>query len=263
MTKHCRSLLLLLTLPLSICAQADEDADTLYQVSTIDALLAGVYQGVAEIADVLPHGDFGLGTFEALDGELILLDGIIYQAAASGEVKEMPPATRTPFISVTHFAADQRLSPPPDQNYETFKTWLETRLPSRNIAYAIRVDGDFKSVTYRSVPRQEQPYPPLLEASKQQRVFQQAQITGTLIGFWCPAFTKGVNVPGFHLHFLSDDRRHAGHVLDFDLTKGELEIDLTNGWEIMLPMSPPFLETDLGEDRSAALHSVEQHKSTP
>ncbi|NEV63110.1 acetolactate decarboxylase [Thiorhodococcus minor] len=262
MTKHCRRLFVAIALPLALQAgAADDDEDTLYQVSTIDALLAGVYQGVAAISDVLPHGDFGLGTFAALDGELILLDGIVYQAAADGQVNEMPATTRTPFISVTHFEADQRLTPPPGQDYAAFKTWLEAQLPSRNIAYAVRVEGSFARMTYRSVPRQQQPYPPLLEASKQQRVFQQDQISGTLIGFWCPTFTKGLNVPGFHLHFLSADHAHAGHVLDFELTQGQLALDPTNGWQVELPMSPAFLETDLGQDRSAALHHVEQRKS--
>ncbi|MBK1722760.1 acetolactate decarboxylase [Thiocystis violacea] len=261
MLKPLQQLCLAVTLPLALCAQAAEDADTLYQISTIDALLAGVYDGVATVGDALKHGDFGLGTFEALDGELLVLDGIVYQAAADGQVREMPPETATPFVAVTAFATDLTLTPPGPQGYGAFKDWLEAKLPSHNIAYAIRVDGQFASVTYRSVPRQEKPYPSLLEASKQQRVFQQTEITGTLIGFWCPSFTKGVNVPGFHLHFLSEDHSHAGHVLDFELTAGSAQLDLTNGWDILLPMNPAFLATDLGEDRSAALHSVEQRKS--
>ena len=109
------------------------------------------------------------------------------------------------------------------------------------------------------MPRQdEKPYPALAEVSKQQALFRQRDISGTLVGFWCPSFTKGLNVPGFHLHFLSADRQHAGHVLDFTLSDGSILLDLTNGWEVRLPMDQGFLDANLGEDRSAALHRVEQ-----
>lgn len=252
---------LLALLPLTPCAHGQEDPDTLYQVSTIDALLAGVYEPLARVGDVLAHGDFGLGTFEALDGELILLDGVVYQAAADGRVRTMPATTGTPFMAVTRFETDRTLTPPAQQSYADFKTWLESAMPSRNVIYAVRVDGAFAKVAYRSVPRQQKPYPPLLEASKQQKLFEHANVTGTLIGFWCPPFTKGVNVPGFHLHFLSADRAYAGHVLDFQLIRGEVRLDLTNRWDVQFPMAPDFLAADLERDRSAALHRVEQRQS--
>lgn len=255
----CRRLCAL-TLLITAAAQAGEERDLLYQVSTIDALLAGVYEPAARIEEVLPHGDFGLGTFESLDGELILFDGQVYQAAADGSINLMPPATGTPFITVTHFDSDRVLAAPAGQSFAAFKTWLEGELPSRNIPYAVRVDGRFDPINYRSVPRQTRPYPPLAEASKQQALFEQRAIKGSLIGFWSPAYTKGLNVPGFHLHFLSDDRRHGGHVFDFVLAEGTVRLDQTDRWEVKLPMDAAFLQSDLGADRSAALHKVEQGK---
>ncbi|MFD2111409.1 acetolactate decarboxylase [Thiorhodococcus fuscus] len=250
-----------MALGFGVCIQAQAGHDTLYQVSTIDALLAGVYEPVAQIGELMRHGDFGLGTFEALDGEAILFEGRIYQAGSDGVVRQMPPNAGTPFMTVTHFDQDLALTPPTEQSYADFQSWLEAALPSRNIAYAIRVVGQFAQVRYRSVPRQSQPYPPLLEASKSQTFFEQQDIRGTLVGFWCPAFTKGINVPGFHLHFLSDDRRHAGHLLDFTLTQGQVVLDLTNDWRVELPMEPSFLDANLEADRSEALHRVEQGKS--
>jgi acetolactate decarboxylase len=251
----------ILALTIALSAQAGNSRDTLYQVSTIDALLAGLYEPMAKIGEVLSHGDFGLGTFASLDGELILLDGLVYQAAADGQVNLMPPDTGTPFMAATYFDADRILDPPAGQSYTALKTWLESQLPSRNIVYAVRLDGHFDRVSFRSVPRQHTPYPPLADVSSHQTVFEQQDIRGTLIGFWCPAFTQGVNVPGFHLHFLSADRRHAGHVLDFGLARGQVQLDLTNGWEVQLPLDPTFLGTNLGVDRSAALHAVEQGKA--
>ena len=246
---------------LALSFQARAGDDTLYQVSTIDALLAGVYEPLARVGDVLAHGDFGLGTFEALDGELILLDGQVYQAAADGRVRLMPPETGTPFMAVTRFVPDRVLEVPAGQDYAAFKTWLEGVLPSRNLVYAVRLDGRFANVSYRSVPRQEPPYPPLSEVSKRQTFFERDQIRGTLVGFWCPSFTKGVNVPGFHLHFISDDRQQAGHLLDFRLEEGTVALDLTQDWSVQLPMDPAFLGSDLSSDRAAALHAVEQGRS--
>ncbi|EXJ14297.1 acetolactate decarboxylase [Imhoffiella purpurea] len=249
-----------LALALGVGLQAQAGDDILYQVSTIDALLAGVYEPVAQVGEVMEHGDFGLGTFEALDGEAILFEGQIYQAASDGTVRLMPETAGTPFMAVTHFDRDLALTPPAGQTFSDFKDWLEAALPSRNIAYAIRVDGHFDRVRYRSVPRQTPPYPPLAEAAKSQTFFERKDISGTLVGFWCPAYTKGVNVPGFHLHFLSEDRQHAGHLLDFVLTEGQVALDLTDDWSVDLPMDPSFLDADLESDRSQALHQVEQGK---
>jgi len=254
-----------LLLPLLAAAQmagAAGDRDVLYQVSTIDALLAGLYDGTTAIEEVIPHGDFGIGTFDRLDGEMIVLDGTVYQAAYDGTVRAMPEGTLTPFMTVTHFDADQALEVPGPLSYDAFSEWLEAGLPSRNVVYAVRVEGRFADVRYRSVPRQEgKPYATLAEVTRQQRVFERSDIAGTLVGFWCPEFTKGINVPGFHLHFLSDDRRHAGHVLGFTLSQGTAMLDLTPGWQIALPETWDFLQADLAADRSGALHAVERGRA--
>jgi acetolactate decarboxylase len=232
--------------------------DVLYQVSTIDALLAGVYDAAADVALVLEHGDFGLGTFEALDGEMIVLDGLVYQAAADGAVNLMPPETGTPFATVTPFSADVHLDAPGGLDYAGFKAWLTLRLPSANLFYAVRVEGRFGRITYRSIRPERRPYRPLAEVAKEQQVFSSDDIGGTLVGFWCPSFSKGINVPGFHLHFLSDDRQQAGHLLDFDAVSLRVQLDITDRWDVDLPMQPAYLEADLTGDRDAALRAVEQ-----
>jgi acetolactate decarboxylase len=243
-------------------AAADDRDEVLYQVSTIDALLAGVYQPAATVGQLLARGDFGLGTFAALDGELIALDGRVYQAASDGQVREMPAETGTPFMAVTRFDADQtfRLNGPMD--LEGFQAEVERRLPSPNLFYAVKVEARFARIRYRSVPRQQAPYPPLAEVAAQQLLFEQGAVDGTLVGFWCPEFVEGVNVPGFHLHFLSADRTQGGHLLGFELIQAEVELDHTAGWELRLPEIAPYLEADLAADRSAELTLVEQGKST-
>ncbi|QVL48303.1 MAG: acetolactate decarboxylase [Thiocapsa sp.] len=245
------------------CAQAQDKRDVLYQVSTIDALLSGIYDSVATVDDVLDHGGFGLGTFEAVDGEMMVLDGIVYQATFDGSMNVMPPSTGTPFMAVTHFEPDRVLDAPELENFAAFSQWLERNLPSRNIAYAVRVDGRFANITYRSVARQQRPFPPLVDVTRNQAVFERKDVEGTLMGFWCPAFMNGVNVAGLHLHFLSADRSIGGHVLDLSLNGAKVGIDDTNGWDVQLPMVPAYLNADLGADHGNDLKSAEQGGAVP
>lgn len=149
-----RFMLLMITLTIAISAHAKDNRDTLYQVSTINALLAGLYDGVADVGDVIHHGDFGLGTFDQLDGEMIVLEGRVYQAAVDGSVNIMPSSARTPFMAVTYFNADRQLNSPANLKYSEFKTWLESNLPSRNIICG-RSGGEIQQhhVSQRTTPR--------------------------------------------------------------------------------------------------------------
>ena len=81
---------------------------TLYQVSTAGALVEGVYQGAVSVGVVREHGDFGLGTFEDLDGEMVVLDGHVFRVGSDGAVGEVADDARTPFAVVTRFG-----DPPP------------------------------------------------------------------------------------------------------------------------------------------------------
>ena len=255
-----RTLMLSLLLALAgTGAVSAADDDTVYQLSTIDALLSGLYDGVAPVGAVAAHGGFGLGTFDRLDGEMIVLDGVIYQAAFDGAVNVMPGTARSPFLVVTRCDADWFLPAPAGVSYQDWRTWLEARLPSPNLFYAVRVDGRFRDMRVRSVPRQDRkPYPPLAEVAAGQAVFDRASGDGTLLGFWCPAYAKGLNVPGFHLHFLAAERDYGGHVLDFTIAEGRVRIDTTAGWRIQLPLDPAFADADLARDRTGALHAVER-----
>jgi acetolactate decarboxylase len=230
----------------------------IFQNSTINALLEGVYDGSMTYGELRRHGDFGVGTFNALDGEMIAFDGDFYQIKADGLAYSVADDQRTPFATVLFFRQplNRTLSGPLE--YEPFQALLDGLTEGPNLFYAVRVDGRFMSVKVRSVPRQEKPYPPLAEVAKRQPVFRLEDVRGTLAGFRFPDFARGLNVPGFHLHFLTEDRGAGGHVLDLVLAGGELAIDATASFHLELPTDAAFLHADLGQDRGDALDRAER-----
>ena len=237
------------------------DAASLHEVfqnSTINALLEGVYDGSMTYGELRQHGDFGLGTFNALDGEMIAVDGDFHQIKADGVAYPVSDDQRTPFATVLFFRPTLRRPLTGPLNYGQFQALVDGLMEGPNLFYAVRLDGRFASVTTRSVPRQAKPYPPLAEVAKTQPVFHLQEVIGTLAGFRFPDFARGLNVPGFHLHFLTEDRRAGGHVLDLVLTGGELAIDASARFHLELPTDPSFLHADLGHDRGDALDKAER-----
>lgn len=218
--------------------------DTITQLSTIDALSNGLYEGFMSAAEVLKYGDFGLGTFEGLDGEMVIIDGKMYQIPFDGATREVEPAQLIPFMAITYFESDQEHSLSAGTDMKTFIADVSAKLQTQNIFYAVKIEGTFQGVKTRSVPEQIPPYPPLADAVQKQAVFDFTDIEGTMVGFWCPAYVAGINVPGFHLHFLTKDGKSGGHVLDFTAQAAVVKLDLTNDFTMILPSSPAFYEMD-------------------
>ena len=143
-------------------------------------------------------------------------------------------------------------------NLTELEDFLDLNLPSENLFYAVRVDGDFSYIKARSVPKQEKPYPKLADAVSTQSVFEFENISGTLVGFRAPEYVKGVNVPGYHLHFITEDRSAGGHVLDFEMENGDAGLDITNAFFMELPTSGDFYNVKLGQDLQAEMEKVEK-----
>jgi acetolactate decarboxylase len=235
-----------------------EDRETLYQVSTIDALMQGVYDGVQPIGEMKKHGDFGIGTFDALDGEMIVLDGKVYHAKADGRVYTAMDNATTPFATVTYFNRDFSVTTRQPMNFSVFSADMSERLPSQNMIYAVRMHGTFPQVKVRAIPAQQKPYPTLTDAAKNQSVYTYADSTGTVAGFYTPVFFKGLNVAGYHLHFISDDGNTGGHILDFTVpANATAEYDITPAFEMLIPTSGAFTGVDLSQDLSEYLAQVE------
>lgn len=232
--------------------------DTLTQVSTIDALMTGIYDGETTLGALKKKGDFGLGTFNSLDGEMVLLDGEFYRINGQGAVERPDMTTKTPFAAVTFFEADRTILLDGGVDFSRFASETDRALPTPNMFYAIKITGSFRSVRTRSVPAQGKPYKPLKEVVKRQPLFTLTNVKGTIVGFRCPPYVKGVNVPGYHLHFIAADRSAGGHVLDFTAEKATLEIDDTTEFTLIIPSDQGFYRADLTPDREKELKAVEK-----
>ena len=240
-------------------AASTVDRETLYQVSTIDALMQGVFDGVQPVGELKKHGDFGIGTFDALDGEMIVLDGVVYQAKADGRIYPVADSQTTPFATVTYFNSDLAATTRSPMNLSIFSSVMEKQLPTGNMIYAVRIHGTFPTMKVRAIPAQKEPFPTLSEASKNQSVYTYSETTGTIIGFYTPVFFKSVNVPGYHLHYLSDDHKTGGHILDLTVPASTtVAYDITPGFAMALPTSGDFTGVDLSKDLSAELAKVEK-----
>jgi acetolactate decarboxylase len=258
--KSKRFLILAFCLVLGLAtAQFAAPADhQLFQVSTLQALMAGVYDGDLSYEELARHGDFGLGTFEALDGEMIGLDGVFYQVRADGRVYPVSGAMKTPFAQVTFFNPGRTHMIEMPMTYQNLLDYVTTLLPSPNLLYAIKIEGFFPSVKTRSVPRQQKPYPPLAEVTKEQAVFDLSNVKGVVVAFRYPAYLAGVNLAGYHCHFITADRRAGGHLLDCRVEGATVVIDTIPQLSLRLPENPAFAGAALTPGSQSDLEKVER-----
>lgn len=192
-----------------------QKTDALFQYSTIGALMNGNYDGSLSFKELSSKGNFGIGTIDNLDGEMIALDGIFYQINNKGKVIEVSNDKETPFAIVTFFKVDKTMHLSDRITSAAMTALLNKLLEGTNYPVAIKITGEFENIKTRSVPPQKRPYPLLTEAVKGQSVFSYSNIKGTLVGFYFPKYFEGVNMPGYHFHFISDDRTKGGHVMDY------------------------------------------------
>ncbi len=250
-------LLMAITMSTTGAFAADDDRDILYQVSTIDALMQSVYDGVMNFGEVKEHGDFGIGCFEGIDGEMIALDGEYYQVKADGVAYPVSDNMTTPFSTVTYFERDITANIFA-KNITELSSAIDSQIPSKNYFYAVRIDGNFPYVKTRVIPKQSKPYLPLKDLAANQSVFEFNEINGTIVGFYTPECAGGLNVPGYHLHLITADRKAGGHILDLALNSSDVQIDITSGFHMELPTSGDFAGVDLTKDLQKDLELVEK-----
>lgn len=233
------------------------DFPPLYLCAPVNALIEGIYEARISIGEIRKHGDFGLGTFNELDGEMVVLDGQVYQVDGTGRVHRMADDVETPFACVTRYQPLTADSVSGTMDYEAFENFLKTLLPSPNLIYAFRIEGLFDFVKTRSVPRQEH-YRPLVEVAAEQPVFTFEEVEGTLVGFFTPSFLASLNVPGFHLHFLTNDFSSGGHLLECRPRRIEVNIQFIYRLELSLPLTLEYLTLDFSRDTAKDLEKAEK-----
>lgn len=218
---------------------------TLVQISTMMALLDGVFESEVTYASVLDQRDFGIGTFDHLDGEMIGFDGQFYQLRSDGSARPLQPETTTPFATLTRFEPEQTLTVTEEMSKATFEHWLNEQLPTINSFYAIRIDGTFTEVQTRTVARQEKPFVPITEAvaSQSARTFEHTE--GTLAGYYTPRFGHGIAVAGYHLHFIDAARAGGGHVFDYTVKNVTVSFEEKPQLDLRLPTTAAYRSADL------------------
>jgi acetolactate decarboxylase len=238
---------------------AQRDPHVLFQASTIAALLEGSYEGDLSFAELTEHGDLGLGTLNHLDGEMIAIDGRFYRADVGGRINEIPGSEQTPFAVVVAFQPSISFDLEGSLAHDRLLAEIDRRIPAETASCAVRIDGRFDSIRARSVPRQEPPYRPLTEVVADQRVFELKDVDGTMLGFRFPAYAEGIEVSGWHLHFISEDRSRGGHVLDSRSSSLHVGLDPSGELHIELPPGVDLADPGAARETHAAIERVERN----
>ncbi len=247
-----------LTAALFGCAAVHEKNDTFYQVSTITALLEGVYEGETSLRELKQHGDTGIGTFNGLDGEMIALDGEFYQVKADGKAHRAEESLKTPFAVVAFLKPAKRFTVRDRMDCEQLQAYIDAFLPTKNTMYVAKIQGRFRYAKTRSVPKQNKPYPRLVEVVKTQPAFEFSNVEGTIIGVRLPGYLKGINVPGYHFHFVTLDKAAGGHLLACEILDGVVEIEPLSQLQLSLPTAGAFFTIDLDKATPKEIERVEK-----
>lgn len=238
---HSHKVSLILCIALSLIALGsatvigDAPSSDLFHVSAYSLLADGQYEGVVTVADLKSNGTFGIGGYEHMDGELLMLDGTVWQITHEGEVLEPSDDTEVCYANIIHFSPTITHQVNETLDKAEVYTVITELFPDDDTIYAVKVTGDFADVQARSVPPQDLPYPPLAAVIENQSVFDLGAVSGTLTGFWFPNWMAGINVAGFHQHFISADNATGGHALDYTIENVTISIQPVSGFTYIHP----------------------------
>ena len=236
------------------------EQETINQVALLQSLTLGYFDGSIKVEELKKLGDIGIGTFDGLNGELIMLDGVVYRADADLKINVVEDKITVPFSNVTFFQKDfaVKLKNIPDKNSLEEKLNSFVQKHGANSFYFVKIPAVFNEILIRSETKQKKPYPTLveaLEAAQKEKTFQ--NITGTIVGLYCPDYMSGLNTAGWHFHFISEDKKFGGYVLGLNIQKGLAEFDKTDNFNMILPKKKDFQKLDLAQDLSADIHNAE------
>lgn len=197
--------------------------EELYQFNTLGSLMSGLYDGKKTISSILHHGNFGIGTFDQVEGEMIIMDGIVYQALGNNTIRVADQDQTSPYVAVTNHNADVTFEMTGTHSINEVEKKIESYLTSRNLFHSIKIQGHFQSMKVRMATKTASGTS-FDVVSANQPEYMEENISGTIVGFFTPTMFHGMSVAGFHLHFLSEDKKFGGHILDF--TSEDLTVEI-------------------------------------
>jgi len=240
---------------------APADRECVAQVALLQSLAQGYFGGTVTAGQLRALGDTGIGTFKGLNGEMIVLDGTVYQALGDGRVVVVPDTEIIPFSNVTFFDKDISVKLADIADKAALEAVLNRTVQEKgaNSFYMIKIHTEFPSILFRSEYGSEEPYPTLVEALKdKQTEFTEKNIKGTLVGLYCPSYMGELNSVGWHFHFLSDDKQKGGHILELSIKEGTAYLDQTDKFAMILHNDKKFHDLNLAKDMKEDIRSAEQ-----
>ncbi len=238
-------ILFLLTLSGNKSVAQNKFSKTVYQTSPISALLNGFDNDSFTVTEIKKHGDFGLGTFNGVDGEMIILDGKVYRADYTGKISIPDNSWESPFVTEIYFHSDTSITLKDTLSFSSLENFINNILPSKNIICAIKIEGLFNNIQYRSEKKQTAAYTNLGDVLKHQFIYNMSNIKGTMVGFYYPDYLKEVNAAGYHFHFLSFDKKSGGHVLNLITQNIKIQIEFAKNLDLRVPSTAGFYKMNL------------------
>jgi len=208
----------------------------LVQYSNLEAFEKRQYDGSMTIEELKQYGNFGLGSFNALDGEIIAFENEFYHATSNGKVKTASNGSLISGAYTCFFSPRQKFEIKEFVSFSNFHEIVIKKCQIQNQPfYSIRMDGRFTSINVRSVPPQKQPYPSIEEVVENQSLFEFKDLDATVVGYFFPKSMGGLTYEGLHLHFVSNDLKCGGHILDFQTSNVNVSIDQMDYFFHILP----------------------------
>ena len=218
-------------------------ADIFYHYSIWYAFVNKIFEGDINAKELKTKGDIGLGSYNFLDGELIMLNGTLYQATEDGKVHIANDSTKIAYANATFFDTDKSFKIASVPNYDFLREQINKELPTKNIFYGFKIYGHFKKITCGGLHKQDKPFEKGLDILIPNRpIFEREDVEGTMVGFFCPEFIGNINVAGYHLHFVSDDEQFAGHVMEFEAKNLTVELDYIYEYTFVLPQTKEYMQ---------------------
>ncbi|MEL6561662.1 MAG: acetolactate decarboxylase [Bacteroidota bacterium] len=219
------------------------------------AFMSGFYEGEFTLSELLEKGDFGLGTFNNLQGEMIVLGGKVYRATADGLAKTVTdPFVKTPSAMVTFFKADKEIQLM-NLNRDKLIEWITENLDTERAMNALKISGSFETLKARSQhPVLGKPFPEIEDVVKNMVYHDLENTEGTLVGFQLPPYLDNINYPGLHFHYVSNKSKLVGGCAPaFHIQFATLSVMKLHSFSVDVPQTRDYDKLKMNKDKNKVM----------